>query len=113
MRLAFGTSSNERTRGDMPELPVVNMFAEAATTEETGVVLQSRPGLVDRVVDMGAGPVQALFKGDGVLDSALYGVSGGSLYREGVLIGLVDGSGPFSMAGFAARPAEGYAGLVR
>jgi hypothetical protein len=100
MRLAFGTSSNERTRGDMPELPVVNMFAEAATTEETGVVLQSRPGLVDRVVDMGAGPVQALFKGDGVLDSALYGVSGGSLYREGVLIGLVDGSGPFSMAGF-------------
>lgn len=100
MRLAFGTSSNERTRGDMPELPVVNMFVEQAPTEETGIAMQSRPGLADREVDMGGGPVQCLFKGDGVLDSALYGVAGTKLYREGVLIGAVDGAGPFSMAGF-------------
>jgi hypothetical protein len=100
MRLAYGTSATERTRGDMPELPVVNMFVEGAPTEETGIVLQSRPGLVDRNVDMGAGPVQALFKGDGVLDSALYGVSNGRLYRNNTLIGSLNGTGHFSMAGF-------------
>ena len=100
MRLQFGTNATERARGDLPALPVVNMFAEAASTEETGVVLQSRPGLLDREVDMGEGPIRALFKGDGVLDGALYGVSDGKLYRENTLIGSINGSGPFSMAGY-------------
>ena len=100
MRLSFGTNASERARGDLPALPVINLFAEQAPTEETGIALQSRPGLTDRVVDMGAGPVAALFKGDGVLDGALYGVSAGSLYREGVSLGAVNGSGPFFMAGF-------------
>ncbi len=100
MRLTFGVNASERTRGDLPALPVVNMFAEQAPTEQTGIVLQSRPGLLDREVDMGAGPVAALFKADGVLDSALYGVSAGALYREGISLGAVDGAGPFSMAGY-------------
>ena len=100
MRLQFGTNATERTRGDLPALPVVNMFAEAAPTEATGITLQSRPGLLDRNADMGSGPVVALFKGDGVLDGELYGVSSGSLYRNSGLIGAVDGSGPFSMAGY-------------
>lgn len=103
MRLQFGTNATERSRGDLPALPVVNMFAEAAPTEATGIVLQSRPGLTDRVSDMGVGPVQVLFKADGVLDGALYGISGGHLYRENTLIGPVDGTGPFSMAGFEDR----------
>lgn len=100
MRLTFGVNASERTRGDLPALPVVNMFAEQAPTEQTGIVLQSRPGLLDREVDMGGFPVKALFKADGVLDSALYGVAGGKLYREGVSLGAIDGGGPFFMAGF-------------
>src|SRR6185369_16088611 len=76
------------------------MFVEAAQTEAQGVVLQSRPGLSDRSAAMGSGPVQALFKGDGVLDSALYGVSASLLYAGTTLIGAVDGAGPFSMAGY-------------
>lgn len=80
MRLQYGISAFERARGDLPSLPVVNMYAEEAGTEETGVVLQSRPGIADRSANMGStGPVQALFKGDGVLDSALYGVSNATL----------------------------------
>lgn len=100
MRMQFGLSAFTRSRGDLPELPVVNMFAEQAPTEEGGVVLQSRPGLVDRAADMGAGPVQALFKADGVLDGALYGMSGSNLYRETVSLGALDGSGFASMAGY-------------
>lgn len=100
MRLQFGLSSYERARGDMPGLPVVNMFAEDAPTEETGVVLQSRPGLVDRASDMGAGPVAGLYQADGVLGGGLFGVSGGKLYSEGSEIGAIDGSGPVSWGGY-------------
>ena len=100
MRLQFGTNATERTRGDLPELPVVNMFAEQAPTEATGIALQSRPGLSDREVDMGAGPVKALFKADGVLDSTLYGISGNAFYNASTSLGPVNGPGPFFMAGF-------------
>ena len=99
-KVSFGITETKRERGNLPELPVVNMFAEAAPTEENGVVLQSRPGLSDRAADMGLGPVDCLFKGDGVLDSGLYGVSDGDLYNGTTLIGALDGAGPFSMAGY-------------
>lgn len=98
--LQFGISSYERGRGDLPELPVINQFAEEAPTEGTGVVLQSRPGLSDRAANMGAGPVEQLFQRDLVLSSALFGVSGGILYRATTSLGTIAGSGPVSMAGY-------------
>lgn len=101
--MQFGLTAFERARGDLPELPVINMFAEEAPTEETGVVLQSRPGLSDRAADMGAGPVTGLFKADGVLDSGLYGVSGGHFYAGTTDKGAIDGTGPVSMAGYESR----------
>lgn len=99
-RMQFGLSAFTRARGDLPELPVVNMFAEEAATEAGGVVLQSRPGLVDRSASMGSGPVKALFKADGVLDGALYGISGANLYRQTTSLGALDGTGYCSMAGY-------------
>lgn len=98
--LQFGLSSYERGRGDLPELPAINVFAEEAPTEDTGVVLQSRPGLTDLNADRGGGPVSALFKRDLVLDSALFAISGGYLYEGTTQIGAVTGSGPWSMAGY-------------
>jgi hypothetical protein len=98
-QVEFGLSSYRRGRGDLPELPVVNMFVEEAPTEERGVALQSRPGLEDRSADMGLGPVEQLFKRDLVLSSALYGVSGGYLYSGTTQIGAINGSGFVSMAG--------------
>lgn len=99
-QVQFGLSSYERGRGDMPELPVINMFAEEAPTEETGVVLQSRPGLEDRAADMGPGPVQALFQQDNVLEGELFGISAGALWLGASQLGLIDGSGPASVAGY-------------
>ena len=100
MRLQFGLSAFERLRGDLPELPVINMFAEEAPTESAGVVLQSRSGLSDRSADMGTGPVSALFKADGVLGGTLYGVSGGNFYSATTSKGTVTGDGPWSIAGY-------------
>lgn len=99
MRLPFGLTGYRRDRGDMPELPVVNMFAEEAPTEDGRVALQSRPGLSDRSADMGAGPVKALYQRDGVLSGDLFGVSGSDLYRGAVSLGAVAGSGVPSIAG--------------
>lgn len=98
--IQFGLSSYERARGDLPGLPVINMFAEEAPTEETGVVLQSRPGLDDLATDLGGSPVDCLFQRDLVLGSALFGVAGTALYEETTLVGAIDGDGPFSMAGY-------------
>lgn len=95
--LQFGLSSYERADGDLPGLPVVNMYAEETASE--GVVLQSRPPLVDRSADMGAGPVRALFKRDGVISGDLIGVSGGNIYRGTTSLGTLTGSGPVSVAG--------------
>ncbi len=99
-RMQFGLSAFERARGDLPSLPVENMWAEKAPTEETGVALQSRPGLADRGANMGSGPILSLFKADGVLLGSLLGVSGHSLYSGTFEIGIVDGSGPFFITGY-------------
>lgn len=98
-RMQMGLSSYERAEGDLPGLPVVNMYVEQAPTEDSGVALQSRKGLTDRAADMGAGPVQQLFKRDLVEGSTLYGVSGGYFYDGTTQVGAIAGSGFVSMAG--------------
>lgn len=103
MRMPYGLSSYERAEGNLPELPVINMYAEEAPTEETGVVLQSRPGLYDRSQDMGTSGVDTLFQNDGVLSGALFGIGSGALYGGTGYIGAVTGSGPFSIAGYETR----------
>lgn len=97
--ISYGLSSYERAEGDLPSLPVVNMYAEKAPTEEAGVVLQSRRGLSDRMANMGSGPVAQLFSRDLVLGSALHGVAGGYLYQGTTQLGAITGTGFTSMAG--------------
>jgi len=99
MRMKFGTSAFEMSEGDMPELPVINMYAVEAPTEETGIALQSRRGLDSGAANMGAGPVECLMKEDGVLSGALFGVSAQTLYRDTMDLGAISGFGPVSMAG--------------
>jgi hypothetical protein len=95
--LSFGISSYERGEGDLPPLPVVNMYAEQSDSD--GVVLQSRRGLYDRSASMGAGPIEQLFKRDGVVSGRLLGVSAGRLYDVTTDKGAIAGSGPVSIAG--------------
>lgn len=100
MKIPFAQSYYERAQGGLPPLRVVNMIAERSPAEENGIVLQSRRGLSDRNLTMGSGPVRQLFKGDLVVGSALFGVSGESLYREAANLGAIAGSGFVSMAGY-------------
>lgn len=98
--LAFGLSSYERLEGNMPGLPVENMYVEEAPSEEKGLVLQSRPALVDRALDMGSQAVNALYQVDGVLSGNLFGIAGDSLYSETTLLGTLGSSGVASLAGY-------------
>lgn len=95
--LLLGLSSDARADGDLPGLPVVNMYVEETASE--GVVLQSRRGLVDRAASMGAGPVRQLYKRDGVIGGSLFGVSGSTLYQGTTSRGTVTGPGAVSIAG--------------
>lgn len=98
--LQFGTQSYERGEGNLPELPVINMYAEQAPTEKAGVVLQSQPGLANNGVSMAPEGIDALFQRDNVLGTGLFGVSGGRLYSGSASVGAIDGDGPFSIAGY-------------
>lgn len=100
--LAFGTSAYSRERGNLPELPLVNMFVEAAPTTASGTILQSRPGLVTDST-IGDGPIRALYRADGVLAGGLVVISGGMAFLDGEELGPVTGAGPVS---FAASQAE-------
>lgn len=98
--MQFGTTAFERARGNLPQLPVVNMFAERAPTEETGVVLQSRPGLEEYGWEYDAPSVVALFQEDGVLGGERFAVANGRLWRGPTDLGAIDGPGPFSIDGY-------------
>lgn len=101
--LKFGTSSYTRPLGGLPDLPVINMIAEAAPTEAGGIMLQSRYGLADRSETMSTGPIKALFRLDGVFSGDLFGVSGSHFYHGTTDLGAMTGPGPYSIAAFSDR----------
>lgn len=98
-RMGLFPGTVRRSRGDLPQLPLVNMYAETAITEPTQFALQSRPGLVSSGTSYGAGPIRALYKADGVLSGYTVALSGSSLYVNGVSVGTVNGTGSPSIAG--------------
>jgi hypothetical protein len=83
----------------MPQAPLVNMFLEFAVTEPKQFSLISHPGLAEEGTSLGYGPVKALFQKDGVLSSAVVGVSDNELYVSGVSVGAIAGSGVPSITG--------------
>ena len=96
--IPLGRSAYERSRGNLPRLPVVNYIAEKSPTEKGGVTYQSRRGKSQESV-VGTGPVRAIYQEDGVLSGVRIVVSAGLIYADGVQIGVVNGSAPVSIAG--------------
>lgn len=100
--LAYGTSAYSRSRGNLPELPLVNMFVESSPSAEKGVVLQSRPGMTEHST-VGSGPIRGVYQADGVVGGALVVVSGTHLYIGGTDKGAITGS---DKVNFAASSSE-------
>lgn len=87
----------ERQQSRLPEQRLVNSFFETTPTPEVPGTILARPGLVSQEV-LGAGPVRGVFQAAGVLNGDTLVVSGPTLYRAGVAIGAVTGSGPVTFA---------------
>jgi hypothetical protein len=93
------TSTIRRGRGEMPQAPLVNMFLEFTVTEPKHFSLISHPGLDEEGTALGNGPVTGLFQKDGVLLSAVIGVSASELYVGGAAVGAITGAVIPSIAG--------------
>lgn len=98
--LAYARGAYERS--DLPELEVVNQYAEVVPAEVDGrqgfdIVLIGRPGLA-RHSEVGTGPIRGLFSQPGALGGDLFAVSGSALYRAGSSLGAIGGSGLVQMA---------------
>lgn len=93
--LDYGKGAYTRSRGNLPELPVINMFVEQSKAD--GVVMQSHKALRS-VTTVGAGPVRASLQKDGVFNGDRFTISGSSVYRGSTLLGVIDGNGPAYIA---------------
>lgn len=86
----YGKGAYTRSRGNLPELPVINMFVEQSSAD--GVVMQSHKALKS-VTSVGSGPTRASLKKDGVFGGDRFTISGSGFYRGSTLQGIIDGTG--------------------
>jgi hypothetical protein len=88
----------ERANGNFPPLVLINMFLEATPASRGGFSHLSFPGLTTSV-SRGSGPINGVYQRADLFAGATFTVSGaGSLYKDGTLLGTIDGSGPVSWA---------------
>lgn len=75
MKIFYGKGAYRRSNGNLPELKLINMFAEPSPVEEDGVILLSRKGLGE-LADTTDASVAGVFSEDGVFDGDVFTVSG-------------------------------------
>jgi hypothetical protein len=97
--IGLATTTVRRSRGQLPQLPLVNMFLEQAVTEPRQFSLLSTPGLAEEGDEYGAGPIRALFQYDGVVGGKRVAVSGADFYVDGTSLGTLFGDLVPSIAG--------------
>ena len=91
MELLNYVTEYHRTKGSLPSLPIVNMYAEESLSEGK-MILQSRSPL--RVVEaVYPGPIRKLYAEPGVFNQDLFAVSENELFRAGASVGTVTGNG--------------------
>ncbi len=90
--IIFGRSAYRRENGRLPELKLVNMFVEATATAAQGIAILSRQRLVENAtLGTGPGPVHGIFAKAGVFNGDVFTLSGISLFRNGRVVGTVEG----------------------
>jgi hypothetical protein len=98
MELVIGRGEWARDRGAFPAWRQHNCLVEETKTDPKGYNLLSRPPLAIYNT-VGAGPVQGLYTKPGLFGGAVFAVSGGIVYRDGVSLGAIHGTGPVWWAG--------------
>lgn len=93
MDLALGRGAWDRQRGAFPPWRQQNCLLEETKTDPKGYNILSRPPLAE-VYSWGSGPVHGVCSKPGLFGGAIFAVIGGNLYKDGVLRGAIDGTGP-------------------
>ena len=102
MDLVLGRGAWDRERGAFPPWRQENVLLEETKTDPKQYNLLSRPPLA-QFYDWGSAPVHGLFYKPGLFGGAVFAIIGTDLYRDGVSLGTIDGTGP---AWFAAGNSE-------
>lgn len=89
MQVAYGIGSYRRS--DLPQIKLVNLFVESVPEVPGNAVLLPRPALQPHEM-VGNGPCRGLFHQDGVLNDALFSLSGQTLYIGTTALGPVAGT---------------------
>lgn len=90
--IPLGVGAYSRPYGRMPEIRCENRFFEQNPTSAEGVALLSRPG-TRLLLEVGEGPIRALYSQPGVFGGDLFIVSGSELYRyDGVTLTQIPGT---------------------
>lgn len=103
MRIPLATSDYSRSVAETPPIGLLNRYFEAdPTNQKDQVALLTRPAL-RKWLEVGTGPIRAIYSQPGTFDEALFVVSGTTLYEVATdetitSIGTVAGTGAVSMA---------------
>jgi hypothetical protein len=97
MELVIGRGAQDRERGAFPPWLQTNMLLEETATDPKQYNLLSRPPLASYAT-RGSGPINGIFYKPGLFAGALFSVSGGTLYKDGVSLGAINGTGPVKWA---------------
>lgn len=95
MLIPYGIQSY--ARADLPQIKLSNLYVEKAPTLPNQEALLPRPGL-GLYASRGTGPARGIYYDPGALNSALFLLSGTSLYGGATNIGTVPGTSRVSMA---------------
>jgi hypothetical protein len=94
MDLVIPKGVYHRANGNLPPFELVNMLPEETPSARGGVSLLSFPGLATSTT-IGANPILGIFRQDDLFTGSTFVCnSSGTVYKDGVSIGTVDGSGP-------------------
>lgn len=99
MQIGYGVTYFNRELGNYPEIPVTNMIAEEIVGDEAPNLI-SRPGLAATGVEVGDGPIHAMYSKSGVFSGDVFSVSGDYFFRGTTSLGNIAGDGPFSIASY-------------
>jgi hypothetical protein len=102
MELILGRGEYSRDRGKFVPWRQENCFLEKTATDPNQYNILSRPPLAS-FYSWGSGPVHGIFQRPGLFSGAVFAIIGGTLYKDGVSLGAINGSGP---AWFAAGIGE-------
>jgi hypothetical protein len=100
MLVVYGIQDYDRA--DLPRIRLNNLYAEQAPSSRSQTALLSRPGMTS-YTNIGSGPIRGMFAEPGVVNGALFAVSGTQLYVNDNAVGTISGEERVTMTSSSSQ----------